>query len=794
MSQSFRDKHKYVIAVWLLFFASIIIHSILVLQSAGPFLYGDELLYKKRASEIFYFHTYESVTYPPMYPFLISFAFLLKSNFYLGMKLINVLLISSTIWSVWKLCRLFTNERKSLLCVIISMLFPWQYMISPRIISENLFVPLLLFVCYYYIKTLENNSRKERFILGCLIAILHLTRHITLVLLPVFAFVWLLDKNDKNKWRLRFNKEKIVGGLQIVLSYGLLYFCYILFMLFKGNTLLGILGFSISSGIGSESIKNYATVGSLVTFIVIYICYCVLSFSFMIPVCGKELIQIIKGKGEGLYSKFVFLTMGLTFMATVASIRHSWRSEYNYPEILHILGRYIWPIGLLLVVLFVCNEGQIKKERSKKQIAGYTISLLVYIAAILILVKQYFFDLGEYFLSDFNVKDIYYLQKYDGYIVVTFLWIVGLAILFFKREQIKKWLTFSMILTLTIGTVSTFFFNEIEQDGIYGKKLSDFNTSFNLGKYDFLLNKSPMTNFTFDLEFWTMQSENPVLADENPEILGEKELSIYYEKYYPNTKYLKIINEIDYDKEQQEYLDSHAGIIFCEVNNDYVEEPMMKFWTSDGEFGIYEYPVTLKEQDIQIIQAYPASIYGTQGFNLLANGNSAMSIQTNEKNKDCLIYIDNEFYAKSYINESGVAAFELEKEKFIGKTSMDISFRILNGLGLSTSSNTATILIKNELEISATFPIAIDSKNGFNVQSNGNSAMSIITNLSNDVCDIYADSEKIATVAVNAEGICAFELPEKYYRGKKYILLKIGKAVYGKELFSEELRINVIEN
>ena len=74
-------------------------------------------------------------------------------------------------------------------------------------------------------------------------------------------------------------------------------------MLFKGNTLLGILGFSISSGIGSESIKNYATVGSLVTFIVIYICYCVLSFSFMIPVCGKELIQIIKGKGEGLYSK-----------------------------------------------------------------------------------------------------------------------------------------------------------------------------------------------------------------------------------------------------------------------------------------------------------------------------------------------------------------------------------------------------------------------------------------------------------------------------------------------------------
>ena len=64
------------IGLTLLLLLSGVIKLICVLKRPGPIIFGDELLYRRQAAEIFYEHTFKEIGYPPMYPLVISVAFL----------------------------------------------------------------------------------------------------------------------------------------------------------------------------------------------------------------------------------------------------------------------------------------------------------------------------------------------------------------------------------------------------------------------------------------------------------------------------------------------------------------------------------------------------------------------------------------------------------------------------------------------------------------------------------------------------------------------------------------------
>jgi len=74
----------------------------------GPYIYGDELIYKENAESIFYGKYFFSSHYPPLYSLVISIAFFFN-NWYEGIQIINGILSSLLIIPIWMISRMFVS-------------------------------------------------------------------------------------------------------------------------------------------------------------------------------------------------------------------------------------------------------------------------------------------------------------------------------------------------------------------------------------------------------------------------------------------------------------------------------------------------------------------------------------------------------------------------------------------------------------------------------------------------------------------------------------------------------------
>lgn len=169
------------------------------------------------------------------------------------MKVINAALAVITYVSVWKICRLFTDPKNSFIDVCIIALLPWQYTMCTSIMSENLYFPFLFLTLYFYLKTLfdANITIKKCVFLGMLFAVLQLTRYITIVILPVFALIWIIELGENQKWKINLKKQKLATGLAILCGYAVIYGGWVLLRLLQSYSFGEILGLQVSNGIGS---------------------------------------------------------------------------------------------------------------------------------------------------------------------------------------------------------------------------------------------------------------------------------------------------------------------------------------------------------------------------------------------------------------------------------------------------------------------------------------------------------------------------------------------------------------
>lgn len=668
--KKFENINKYQVGVFFLVLISLFIKIVISLNITGPVVFGDELLYRRRSMELIFLNKYTSTTYPLGYPLVISLAFSFDDNFYLAAKLINAILTTTVIFFTWKLCRLFLEEKYSLLCSFIATIFQWQYMSTPRIMSENLYFPLLILTLYLFMKTLQKNILTRRIILGILLVSLHLTRHITVVLLPVFILVWLIERYD-GKWKISFKKDKIWGLCQIFLIYIIIYGIWAIYMINQlgdGQGFLDVLGVSISSGVGGESIKEYATLQSLGKMIVLYGSYTVLSLLFILPTCFLGVWNTVLGKYDLFVSKFILLVFLLTGALEVASIRHSWRMEYNYPDVFHILGRYIWCIGGLWAIvyfIFVTNKLMIN---SKLLIGCHIVSLVISIAATLVLITDSIFNLGNSFLGDFNTRDILYLK--DIYIVVIVVYVIGLILLIYNKSKYNMWTICALIVILLYGLIKSFTYADFEYDGIFGNRIEKFNDEYGLENYDYLVTDIPVNNLVWDIEFWTMNDDRPIVFYEDG-----IQMDMYYDRTYTNYKKVELVKVEKFDKNK---FGDRKGIILCEVDSNYASKPYIQFEYKDNIYGIYDSPISLKDTDsLTIEQTYPDKITEGEGFNVQENGNSAMGIQTNLPKELFEVYINSEKIQDMPTDENGLGAVILPSKYFENAGTLEIQLKLI---------------------------------------------------------------------------------------------------------------------
>ena len=115
----------------LLFVVLVILKVGLSFLISTPTMFDDEYFYTSMARSFhdeLSFKNYNSFsdTYPPLYPMILSTAFIFKDMkvVYTIFKIINALLSSLIIFPIWLLAKEFLNERKAFLVSILCGLWP----------------------------------------------------------------------------------------------------------------------------------------------------------------------------------------------------------------------------------------------------------------------------------------------------------------------------------------------------------------------------------------------------------------------------------------------------------------------------------------------------------------------------------------------------------------------------------------------------------------------------------------------------------------------------------------------
>lgn len=321
-------------------------------QTYGPVVFKDELLYREFAERLWSLSFYGSTQYPPLYPALLAPAFAFGDGFYEAMLVINVIVSSAAVFPAYAIARLHLGRVASLLCASVVAVLPFHIVFPRALLSENLYFPLLL-VTFYAV--LVDVSPRRRLTLdiatGALLGALYLTRHISLVLIPVMLIVWWL-KPFEGEHAFGVSKRKLLHLLALSGTMVSVYLPWVLLNLRAGNGVMETLGFGIASRTNPEQLTpermGLVAVG--------YLAYYVLLAP---PVVGLVLAAPLEALRQGLRSAYgrlvtaIYLSAGAVFVAVV---RHSWRAHYNFPEFSKIMGRYpLHFAGLFVLLAFVTS-------------------------------------------------------------------------------------------------------------------------------------------------------------------------------------------------------------------------------------------------------------------------------------------------------------------------------------------------------------------------------------------------------------------------------------------------------
>lgn len=365
----------------LLYFVSVVTKVLLSLYVKAPYIYLDELIYTKMAQSFFdsgefLYKGIPTHQYPPLYPIVISAAFILKdmAAIYIALKIINALISSLIIIPVWLLSRNFLNEKESITLAIYSLIFPYS-IYSNVIMSENLFYPLFMFTIYLIYESTIKDNFKIDVLCGFSIGLLSLTKITGNFLLITFVFVLLIEiiikiknkeKNEplfkcyKNitKFSVFFIKHVLMAIKKkwgVFLAYALIVSPWFIRNGYHfGYSLQGMLGGYFTEIEAIETIQF--SFGSFIYFVFTHFSYLIIAsgiifFASSIMLLHSFLNNELTSTKSNNILIFTTISWVSSFLLVIMSSYHVYQAYILIDDYHRIQGRYIDPILLLFLMM-----------------------------------------------------------------------------------------------------------------------------------------------------------------------------------------------------------------------------------------------------------------------------------------------------------------------------------------------------------------------------------------------------------------------------------------------------------
>ena len=422
--------------VVLIFLLAVLVKLIFVL----PNCYG---LYKdvgesKYFNMIYYLHegifldSADDVTthYPFLYPLLLLFTYSVKNYTFLCILLANFVFASSIVFPLYLLGRRVLNRTHSLILIAIASLIPFQFLIPNRILSENLYFPLLLW-CLYLAFTRPQDD-KQRLAWDCLTGVafglLYLTRFISLAVIPFLMLIWWLKPFTSAKGRLKLSGKKILHALLMVLLVALVYSPWVHISLNNGLTFKEALGFGITSRTNPEQL----TLLNFLTWMLFYATYYILLAAPLLNLIIIALKHVCEWKLEDERGRWLASLGWLMAAFGAAVVRHSWRAFYNLEQPERIMGRYvIYFVPLFLLTGLLGLESFRRADyRDGKRFALRALGLpaVLVVFSYLLVVSGNFITINPNFLQAEISIDGFYIKTLGGWFFVLLAVLYGASV------------------------------------------------------------------------------------------------------------------------------------------------------------------------------------------------------------------------------------------------------------------------------------------------------------------------------------------------------------------------------
>jgi len=306
---------KTLIITYFVFVGMKIAFSLAVLSPVAP---SDEYRYLKVAQSFWHGQGFQingipSHHTPPLYPITISPAYIFNDMMHVAaaISVINSIVSSLVILPAFLISREFLDKKNSIVIAILVSISCCGIYWFFKILSQNLWCPLILFTLYILYKAAFERGYKFKILGGVFVGLCFLTKYNSIVLFPFILIIFLINsffiKNGiKNKL------FKFADGLKDALVIGLISVIVITPWFIRNGS---IFGYTIKGILGYTSELNYAdnTIDYIVTIFGFSKSGSSHSFASTLP--GDILIQTIIHNGFIIYAcGFIFFVLSLIML------------------------------------------------------------------------------------------------------------------------------------------------------------------------------------------------------------------------------------------------------------------------------------------------------------------------------------------------------------------------------------------------------------------------------------------------------------------------------------------------
>ncbi len=283
----------------------------------APTVFSDEYVYSKIALSLtqgdgFSLHGTPTGFYPPLYPLLLTPAFL-TSNMdlsYFLIKLINAILSTLIIIPAYLLLKEFLTKKQAETGAILTTILPATFAFTPAIMAENIVYPLTLTTIYLLYKTYTQDNLKWAALAGVAAGLTMLAKISALIFIPTVIIFTVIYGYKKQK------KQVYIKSTIILAIFTLMYLPWMLrnFAHFGAsiNNILG--GYTYEATIILNQTIGTATTAlkalRAANWFILYLGYTLLAGLIILPVYAIQ--WIIKNR----HNELALLTI-LTTLATI---------------------------------------------------------------------------------------------------------------------------------------------------------------------------------------------------------------------------------------------------------------------------------------------------------------------------------------------------------------------------------------------------------------------------------------------------------------------------------------------